>query len=290
MNQNPATDLRAAVLQRAAELQLGNKEVFPYDEAAVCFEGRSYLIVLGPNSRLDVFNDEGVKVRSVVVENDGAKQGVALTATAGHAAPTRKPGDMQEPAPPRDLRTAALECVRDTQLGCVPVNPDDHAYFYWGSSRYMVRMIRPCRYLVYSESGVQLRAIDTRVQEDVQDAPGSAPEVRPVHVGSLVKTIAGELDLDDGSRERVTPPGSIGYLAGCDATGHWDVVFPTMGARVKLTARELRDRDHYQVMSPCEMALALDEVRSIDADLDKREVAPTGSDYNAVMEALVLAI
>lgn len=289
MSQNSGTDLRAAVLQRAAELQLGNKEVYPYDEAAVCFEGRSYLIVLASNSRLDVFNEEGVKVRSVV-EDDGAKDGPAARAVAAQAEPVRMPGDIEEPVRPRDLRTAALECVRDTQLGCVPVNPDDHAYFYWGSSRYMVRMIRPCRYLVYSESGAQLRAIDTRVQEDVQDAPGSAPQVRPVHVGSLVKTIAGELDLDDGSRERVTPPGSIGYIAGCDATGHWDVVFPTMGARVKLTARELRDRDHYQVMSPCEMALALDEVRSIDAGLDRREVAPTGSDYNDVLSALVLLV
>lgn len=288
MNQNSAADLRAAVLQRAAEQQIGNKDVYPYDETAFCFEGRSHLIVLAGNSRLDVFNEEGVKVRCVSVEGSDAKQGLAPSADAVQADPAPDPGQVAEPGPPRDLRTAALDCVRDKHLGCVPINPDDHAYFHWGSSRYMVRMIRPCRYVVYSDAGVQLRSIDTRVQEDVQEPRGSAPQARPVHVGCLVKTLAGELDLDESGLERATPPGSIGYIAGCDATGHWDLVFPTVGSWVKLTARELRDRDHYQVMSPCEMAAALDEVRSIDAALDNREVAPTGSDYNDVLSALVL--
>lgn len=187
---------------------------------------------------------------------------------------------------PNDLRTAALARVKEVQLGNTEVNPDDHTYFYFGTQRYTVVQRAPGQYDVLDSADVQVRAIDTTADATRTGCPSRAADSEAFIPGSMVKSIKGEIDLDEHSRDRVTPPGTIGYIAGCDSTGHWDIVFAN-SAWVKLTTKELSDRRQYEVMTPARMAMALNMVRFIDEGLNKREEAPTGSDYNSVLSTLV---
>lgn len=190
---------------------------------------------------------------------------------------------------PQDLRTAALNRVKEVSLGNTEVNPDDHTCFYFGGQSYTVFQRAPNQFEVFDASGVQVRAIDTTADATSGATRTTCSRVAAFYPGSLVKTLKGELDLDQYSRERVTPAGTVGYIAGCDSTGHWDVVFANQ-AWIKVTAQELSDRQQYEVMSPARVAMAFNKVRAIDARLNEREQAPTGSDYNDVLNALLLCI
>ena len=80
-----------------------------------------------------------------------------------------------------------------------------------------------------------------------------------IAIGSLVLTILGEIDQDEIDQERTTTAGSIGFLAGQDDAGNWDLLFPN-GAWVKPTAAELLNRSQYRIVSPRALASALSDM------------------------------
>lgn len=85
------------------------------------------------------------------------------------------------------------------------------------------------------------------------------PATPEIAIGSLVLTILGEIDNDEHDQERTTAAGSVGYLAGQDDAGNWDLLFPN-GAWVKPTAKELVNRSQYRIVSPRALASALSDM------------------------------
>lgn len=85
------------------------------------------------------------------------------------------------------------------------------------------------------------------------------PATPEIAIGSLVLTILGEIDNDEHDQERTTAAGSVGYLAGQDNAGNWDLLFPN-GAWVKPTTEELLNRSQYCIVSPSALASALSDM------------------------------
>ena len=75
--------------------------------------------------------------------------------------------------------------------------------------------------------------------------------------GTLVRTLYGELDTDEGGEERMTPAGEFGhqtnYFVASDGHVYWSLVFPN-GAAVNPTEDELLDPNQYTLTAPADMA------------------------------------
>jgi hypothetical protein len=64
--------------------------------------------------------------------------------------------------------------------------------------------------------------------------------------GAQVVTVKGEVDTDEDGQERLTPPGSTGFLDTPSAPGQWAVHFGD--AAVHITEDELRDESQYRLV------------------------------------------
>lgn len=51
----------------------------------------------------------------------------------------------------RTLQEAALDRVKESNLGNTALNPDDHTYFDFDGRRYMVQQNKPEKYTVFQE-------------------------------------------------------------------------------------------------------------------------------------------
>lgn len=104
-------------------------------------------------------------------------------------------------------------------------------------------------------------------------------------VGSLVRSIGGEMDCDNEDNERHSGPNAWGDVRDwCEGSGY-SVVF-VGGVWVHLEEEELDDASKYVVVTPAQMAERLTDVRQFDTVLNTLERVPDGDAYNYVTGAI----
>lgn len=105
-------------------------------------------------------------------------------------------------------------------------------------------------------------------------------------IGSLVQTLCGEVDSDHNDNERLTAPGTWGYIESFSPRCGYYVSFSN-GARVLLEDFELAHEKDYVVVPPDVMAQRLQEVKAIDDGLNEKEECPDGDTYNDVISIIL---
>ncbi len=105
-------------------------------------------------------------------------------------------------------------------------------------------------------------------------------------IGSLVLSIKGEMDSDDGATDRETGPNVWGCIVEYSPRmDHYAVEF-TNGTSVFIETGELADTESYEVVSPEVMASRMGEVRRYNDRLNEREQAPDGDAYNHILSCI----
>lgn len=107
-------------------------------------------------------------------------------------------------------------------------------------------------------------------------------------IGSLVLSIAGEMDSEDGNTDRETGPNAWGHIVDYSPRmQHYGVEF-TNGTSVFIEEGELDNREAYDVTTPEVMAGRLKEIRELDESLNEGQCAPDGASYESVL--LILGV